>query len=110
MEPSTKNPDDLRHSAAEQVALRRVATLVARGAARAEVFEALVTEVGLLISATDAALVRMHSDETVTMIGHWNESDGYQDIGVRHPFGSGTLARLIWDGKRPSRITSYKIG
>jgi signal transduction histidine kinase len=107
MESSTKNPDDIRRSAAEQVALRRVATLVARGAARAELFEALVTEVGLLISATDAALVRLHDDETVTMIGRWNESGGYQDIGVRHPFGSGTLARLIWDGKRPSRITSY---
>lgn len=107
MEPSTKEPGDLRRSAAEHAALRRVATLVARGAARAEVFEALVTEVGLLISATDAALVRLHDDETVTMIGRWNESDGYQSIGVRHPFGSGTLARLVWDGKRPGRITSY---
>jgi signal transduction histidine kinase len=102
-----KDSDDLHRSAAEQAALRRVATLVARGAARTEIFEALVTEVGLLIPATDAALVRLHSDETVTMIGRWNETDGYQDIGVVHPFGSGTLARLIWEHQRPSRITSY---
>ncbi|MBM2623616.1 GAF domain-containing protein [Actinoplanes sp. LDG1-06] len=108
MEPSTSNNhDDLRRSAAEQAALRRVATLVASGAPAAEVFEALVTEVGLLMPATDAALVRLHGDETVTMIGRWNEFDGYRSIGVKHPFGTGTLARLIWDSKRPSRVTSY---
>ncbi|WP_127504716.1 sensor histidine kinase [Actinoplanes solisilvae] len=99
--------DNLRRSAAEQAALRRVATLVARGAARTEIFQALVTEVGMLIPATDAALVRLHSDETVTMIGRWNEFTGYQSIGLRHPFGSGTLARVIWDTRRPSRIRSY---
>ena len=107
MEPFAGKPGELRRAAAEQEALRRVAILVARGAARAEVFEALVTEVGLLTSATDAALVRLHGDETVTMIGRWNDSDGYLDIGVQHPFGSGTLARLIWDHQRPTRIRRY---
>ena len=99
--------DDLHRSAAEQAALRRVATLVARGAARTQVYEALVTELGLLIPATDSALVQLHGDETVTMIGRWNRADGYQDIGVVHPFGYGTLARLIWESQRPSRIISY---
>jgi signal transduction histidine kinase len=103
----TNDHDDLRRSAAEQAALRRVATLVASGAAAAEVFEALVTEVGLLMPATDAALVRLHSDQTVTMIGRWNEFDGYRSVGAKHPFGVGTLARLIWDSKRPSRVTTY---
>ena len=84
-----------------------MATLVARGAARTEIFRALVTEVGLLIPATDAALVRLHGDETVTMIGRWNEVAGYRSIGARHPFGSGTLARLIWDSRRPSRVATY---
>ncbi len=102
------DPDDLRRAVAEQAALRRVATLVARGTARAEIFEALVTEVGLLIPATDAALVRLHSNETVTVIGRWNEFTGYQRIGVHHPFGSGTLARFIWDTRRPSRVTTYE--
>ena len=108
MEASIReDSDDLHRSSAEQAALRRVATLVARGAARPQIYEALVTEVGLLIPATDAALVQLHSDETVTMIGRWNETDGYQDIGVAHPFGAGTLAPLIWEHQRPSRITSY---
>ncbi len=101
------DPEDPHRSAAEQAALRRVATLVARGAPRAEIFEALATEVGLLTGATDAALVRLHRNETGTMLGRWNRLTGYQSIQVRHPIGSGTLARLIWDSRRPGRITTY---
>ncbi|MEV4352401.1 GAF domain-containing protein, partial [Actinoplanes sp. NPDC049596] len=99
---------DLRQSAAEQAALRRVATLVACGAGRAELFEALVTEVGRLIPGTDAALVRLYRDETATVIGRWNRSTGYRSIGLNLPFGSGTLARMVWDSRRPSRITAYE--
>ena len=84
-----------------------MATLVARAAPRADIFEALVTEVGQLIAASDAALVRFDSDSMLTMIGRWNESDGYLDIGARHPFGRGTLAWLISHSGRPSRIDSY---
>nr|WP_221380291.1 GAF domain-containing protein [Actinoplanes polyasparticus] len=101
------DPEDLRRSAAEYAALRRVATLVARGAARAEIFEALVTEVGRLIPGSDAVLVRLHSDETATFVGRWNASAGYRSIHIRHPLGSGTLARSIRDSGRPSRITTY---
>jgi signal transduction histidine kinase len=103
----TDDPDDLRRSVAEQAALRRVATLVAHGAAHAEIFEVLVTEVGLAIPASDAALVRLHSDETVTLIGRWNESTGYESIGARLPVGPGTLARSVADSRRPSRIRDY---
>jgi signal transduction histidine kinase len=98
---------DLRPPAAGQAALRRVATLVARGAARAEIFQALVTEVGPVIPATDAALVRLHRDETVTTIGRWNDVDGYQSIEARQPLGPGAIARLIWDARRPSRVTTH---
>ena len=80
---------------------------VAQAAPRADIFEALVTEVGRLIPASDAALVRFDGDTTLTMIGRWNESDGYLDIGARHPFGSGTLAWLVSHSGRPSRIDSY---
>ncbi|MEU8821606.1 GAF domain-containing protein [Actinoplanes sp. NPDC048796] len=104
----TNDLEDLRRSAAEQAALRRVATLVACGAPRAEIFEALVTEVARLVPGTDAALVKLHRDETVTVVGRWNGAVGYQSIGVHHPFGSGTLARMVWDSKRPSRITTYE--
>ncbi|MFG1995123.1 GAF domain-containing sensor histidine kinase [Actinoplanes sp. NPDC048988] len=99
---------DLQRSAAEQAALRRVATLVACGAPQPEIFEATVTEVGRLIPGTDAVLLRFHRDETVTVIGRWNRALGYQRAGIQRPVGTGTLARLIWDSRRPSRIPSYE--
>lgn len=84
-----------------------MATLVACGAPRSEIFEALVSEAGRLIPATDAAMVQLHHDETATLICRWNESTGFQSINIRQPFGSGTLARSIWESKRPSRVTTY---
>jgi GAF domain-containing protein len=50
--------EDLSRIAEEQAALRRVATLVARGAPPAEVFEAVSVEVGALVPADGAALTR----------------------------------------------------
>jgi signal transduction histidine kinase len=111
--------DDLRRSAAEQAALRRVATLVAHGAPQAEIFETLVTEIGRLTPATEAAeaagttdptgatgaaLMRFHGDETLTVIGRWDRTAGYRNMDVQHTLGSGTLARLIRDSKRPARL------
>lgn len=84
-----------------------MAFLVARGAARAEIFESLVTEVGQLTSATDAALVRLDALDTVTTIGRWSRAHGYEVVEVDHPAGDGALARLIRDLRRPSRVTPY---
>jgi hypothetical protein len=46
-----------------------MATLVAEGATAAEVFEAVIAEVGALIPADAAALSRYETDESVTIIG-----------------------------------------
>ncbi|MGK5683986.1 GAF domain-containing sensor histidine kinase [Actinoplanes sp. URMC 104] len=94
-------------SAAEQAALRRVATLVARGPAHEELFEAVVTEVGSLVAA-EAVLVQEHGDDTVTVIGRWAGSTGYRRIGVRRPSGSGTLARLTEQIRQPGEITDHR--
>jgi PAS domain S-box-containing protein len=56
--------DDLRVLASEQSALRRVATLVARGVAPAEVFHAVSTEAGRLLGAENTALMRFDPDGT----------------------------------------------
>jgi signal transduction histidine kinase len=56
--------DDLRLLANEQSALRRVATLVARGVAPADVFHAVSTEAGRLLGTENTALVRFDADGT----------------------------------------------
>jgi GAF domain-containing protein len=98
----------VRSLAEEQAALRRVATLVAEGATAAEVFEAVIAEVGALIPADAAALSRYETDESVTIIGGWSRTNGYVAVGTRHPLGSGTLGRLVFETCRPGRIDSYE--
>lgn len=93
--------------AEEQAALRRVATLVARGAPPAEVFEAVIGEVGRLAPADAAALGRYETDDTTTVIGSWSRTDGYLPVGTRHPLERGTLNRLVFETRRPARIDSY---
>jgi signal transduction histidine kinase len=91
----------------EHAVLRRVATLVAQGAPPAEVFEAVIAEVGRLLSADAAALSRYETDTTLTTIGGWSKAKGYRPDGKRHIVTRGTLGRLIFDTHRPGRIDSY---
>ncbi|WP_250007642.1 GAF domain-containing sensor histidine kinase [Actinoplanes sp. M2I2] len=100
----TDDHHELRRSLAEQAALRRVATLIAHGAARTDIIEALLTEVGRLIPVTDAALLRSPGEGTVTVIGRWNELTGHHHAELRLPSGSGALSRSIRETKRPIRI------
>jgi signal transduction histidine kinase len=58
----------------EQAALRRLATAVARGVSPAAVFTAVAGEIGPLIGADDAAVVRFEPDSTATVLagqGQW---------------------------------------
>ncbi len=55
--------------AGEQAALRRVATLIARGAPPEEVFTAVSAEVGRLLEADFAALIRHGPQDAITVAG-----------------------------------------
>jgi GAF domain-containing protein len=97
--------DERTRLAEEQAALRRVATLVASGAPPAEVFEAVVTEIGQLFpGANAAALSRYETDNELTMIGKWSRTDGYVPVGARYPLVRGTVGSLIDETRRPGRV------
>jgi signal transduction histidine kinase len=67
---------ELRQLAEEQAVLRRLATAVARGAPPAQIFRAVVEEVGPLLGADDAAVVRFEADGTENVVagmGGWLE-------------------------------------
>jgi signal transduction histidine kinase len=104
---NAESREELTRLADEQAALRRVATLVAHSASPAEVFEAVVGEVGLLGPADAAALSRYEADGTVTIIGSWSRTAGYVAVGTRHPLGQGTMSRLVSETRRPGRLDSY---
>jgi signal transduction histidine kinase len=100
--------DELAVLVEEHAVLRRVATLVAHGAPPAEIFEAVIAEVGGLLSADSAALTRYETDGTLTTIGGWSKAEGYFPVGTRHVVTEGTLGSLIFDTHRPGRINSYE--
>jgi signal transduction histidine kinase/HAMP domain-containing protein len=71
--------EELASLLAEQAALRRVATLVAHGAAPAEVFAVTATEVCRLLGTNATALCRYEPDATATVLAL--ETDA--EIGIR---------------------------
>ena len=69
----------------EHAALRRVATLVARESAPAEVFAAVTEEVGRLLRLDDTKMIRYEPDGTATVVASWGYLDTAIAVGrVRH--------------------------
>jgi signal transduction histidine kinase len=98
--------EQLAQLADEQGALRRVATLVAGGAAPAEVFEAVSAEVAALIAADGAALTRYEADGTITAVSGCTTEGGFSNLGTRYPL-EGSLSGVILQTGRPARIDNY---
>ena len=101
--------EELRRLAEEQGALRRVATLVARGAPPGEVFAAVTEEVGRLLGAHFAGMGRFDSGDTVTVLAAWAaEGEQHPLVPGPWPLEGGDLASMIWNTGRPVRINDYR--
>ena len=101
--------DDLRVLAEEQAALRRVATLVARGAAPEEVFGAVAEEAGQLLPVDSASVCRYESDGTLTFVAQWGSVAPDFPVGSRWAIGGHNLGTLVFEtGVRP-RSTAMPI-
>jgi PAS domain S-box-containing protein len=100
--------DDLRGLAHEQAALRRVATLVAKGTDAAAVFNAVCAETGELMGATTVNLARFTPDGfNLTMAG-WSLRDTHVPTGTRLPLSGDTINGLIQRTVAPARFDSYE--
>jgi signal transduction histidine kinase len=100
---------ELRGFAAEQAALRRVATLVARAAPADEVFTAVATEAGRVLGAAITILSRYDPDGTTTAVGVW-ASPGVilpASVGTRTELGGRNVSTLVFRTGRPARIDDY---
>jgi GAF domain-containing protein len=86
----------------EQAALRRVATLVARGAAQSKVFDAIVSETVQLLGE-ETWLVRFEADGTATIVAQHGAAAGRDRIAHLVPSEGGILASVQRSG-RPARI------
>jgi signal transduction histidine kinase len=97
---------DAARLAGEQAALRRVAELVARGAAPAVVLEAVAAEACALVGVDSTALLRFDADGSSTIVA-LHGAPPELTIGYREPAtGDGTVQR-VFRTRRTARVDSY---
>jgi signal transduction histidine kinase len=99
--------DELARLAEEQAALRRIATLVARGAPPHEVFGAVTEQVGRLLPVEVARLGRYDPDGAVTVVAGWNSTGGDLQIGRRRPLGGKNVTTRVWETRSSARMDHY---
>ena len=93
----------------EQAALRRVATLVARGAPPEEVFVAVTAEIGHVLCADVTSMSQYHADGAATAVGLWSRTGApsLMATGDRVSLGGRNLDTLVFQTGRPARIDDY---
>ncbi len=92
----------LRVLATEQAALRRVATLVARGAQPSAVFDAVTHEVAEILEASSVSLAR-HDGDTLTVVATSGAAAAVR-IGDRFPLGGTNVTSAVLRTGRPARL------
>jgi GAF domain-containing protein len=95
----------LRSLVDEQASLRRVATLVASGAAASEVLLAVAGEVGQVLGLPGVTIDRFEPDGSSVVLADWGEVPF--PAGSRWPVDSGTVASAILETGRAARSGDY---
>jgi signal transduction histidine kinase len=91
----------------EQAALRRVATLVAQGAAPTAVFDAVAEEMAALLAADAVVLGRYEDDEEITAMAHRGPRARRLPPGARVHHEEGSASARVRSTRRPVRVESY---
>jgi PAS domain S-box-containing protein len=104
---SSASREQLARLAEEQSALRRVATLVARGVPPAELFGAVAREVGLLLGVDATHLGRFDVDGAAILIASWSRAGNQIPVGTIAPIDGENVCALVFRSGRPARMDSY---
>jgi PAS domain S-box-containing protein len=92
---------------AQQAALRRVAMLVAGGAASPEVFAAIAREVAQVLDVALVVIWRNETDRVSAVAGAWADRPHPFQAGTTWPVEERTAAALLPDIGRPARIEGF---
>src|SRR6185437_172328 len=98
---------EIERLAGEQAALRRVATLVARGAETEEVFAAVAREVAEVMHLPVAAVQRYEDDDTTTVTAAWSDRAHPFQPGTRWPYHASGLGGRVRQTGRTGRVKDY---
>jgi diguanylate cyclase (GGDEF)-like protein/PAS domain S-box-containing protein len=94
--------------AAEQAALRRVATAVAEDHSPERVFALVAEEASRVLGADSGAVVRFDESEHGVVVGSWANADKLRrQEGTRLPLAGGSATAQVSATGRPSRVEDY---
>jgi hypothetical protein len=102
---------EYRRLASEQAALRRLATLVARGVEPSEVFDAVTKEMCRCVPAEGSGLWRYEGSDEITMVAasyHPAAEPVKWPVGARTPTAGNTLASMVQRTGAPARMDDYE--
>jgi PAS domain S-box-containing protein len=104
---AARDVTDSRRASEEQAALRRVATLVARGVAPAEVFDAVVTEMHQLLGVANTRLLRYDPDGIATVVASRSKRGREFAVGARWTLEGQSVSAEVWRTGRPARLDGF---
>jgi signal transduction histidine kinase len=107
MAPGSVTPDAQR-LVDEQTALRRVATLVAEGAAPSVVFDAVIAEVAELMGADSIAMAHFESGPEITVMAHRGPQAEIAPPGTRVPLDGESANATVRRTGKPVRIDDFR--
>jgi signal transduction histidine kinase len=96
--------------ARQQAALRRVATLVARGVSQSEVFSAVAEEMANCLDVCNAELLRYEDDGAAIVIvaSHAAQGVPHHSVGKRVSTGGNNLSERVWRTGQAARMDSQE--
>ncbi|MEA2128173.1 MAG: hypothetical protein QOJ85_1064 [Solirubrobacteraceae bacterium] len=92
----------------EQAALRRVATLVARGVPAPDVFAAVAREVGLLLGVEWTHMARYEPDGASVGVAGWSPAGDGIPVGTRVELEGESVGASVLRTGRPARLHDYE--
>ena len=99
---------DEKIAAEEQAALRRVATLVAEGAAPEDVFNAVAAEMHMLLDADTTRLLRYEPDGTAAVVASRSDPGLEIPVGTRDSLDGLNVAAAVRRTGSPARVDSVE--
>jgi signal transduction histidine kinase len=93
--------------AAEQAALRRVATLVARGVPPDQVFAAVAREVAEVLGVHATHMARYDASGMATGVGSWSPGGTHMRVGSRAALDDTSVMGMVLKTGRPARKDDY---
>jgi signal transduction histidine kinase len=102
-----RNRDDLAELAAEQAALRRVATLVARRVSPEELFARVAEEVGTLLGADMTTMVRFNPAGQAELVVAAGEGADSVPAGTTLELEGPWATNVVWRTGRSARVDDY---